>query len=80
MLGSGSAAFPRCAIGQELRVMAAKLVKTETPGIYRRHAKDCDRVGRCECPYVVVYAGRRTRFPVSWKPARVRRPWSVRRS
>jgi integrase len=42
--------------------MAAKLVKTETPGIYRRHAKDCDRVGRCECPYVVVYRGKTRTF------------------
>jgi integrase len=35
--------------------MAAKLVKTGTPGIYRRHAKECDRAGRCDCPYVVVH-------------------------
>lgn len=42
--------------------MAAKLVKTETRGIYRRHAKDCDRVGRCECPYVVVYRGKTRTF------------------
>jgi integrase len=44
------------------RVMAAKLVKTETPGIYRRHGKDCDRVGRCKCPYVVVYRGKTRTF------------------
>ena len=42
--------------------MAAKLVKTETRGIYRRHAKDCDRVGRCKCPYVVVYRGKTRTF------------------
>ena len=42
--------------------MAAKLVKTETRGIYRRHAKDCDRVGRCGCPYVVVYRGKTRTF------------------
>ena len=42
--------------------MVAKLVKTETRGIYRRHAKDCDRVGRCGCPYVVVYRGKTRTF------------------
>lgn len=42
--------------------MEAKLVKTETRGVYRRHAKDCDRVGRCECPYVVVYRGKTRTF------------------
>lgn len=33
-----------------------KLVKTSTPGIYRRHVKDCPNYegkGRCKCPYVV---------------------------
>jgi hypothetical protein len=34
--------------------MAAKLVKTGTPGIYRRHAKDCARGARRDCAYVVV--------------------------
>ncbi len=43
-------------------VMAAKLVKTETRGIYRRHGKDCDRAGRCKCPYVVVYSGKTRTF------------------
>jgi integrase len=38
--------------------MAPKLVKTATPGIYRRHAKECDRAGRCDCPYVVVHDGK----------------------
>jgi integrase len=42
--------------------MSAKLVKTGTPGIYRRHAKDCDRAGRCECPYVVVHDGKTRTF------------------
>jgi integrase len=37
--------------------MASKLARTTTPGIYRRHAKDCDRTGRCDCPYVVVHGG-----------------------
>jgi hypothetical protein len=31
----------------------AKLDTTGTPGIYRRHNKDCDRGRRCDCPYVV---------------------------
>jgi hypothetical protein len=44
--------------------MAAKLVKTKTPGVYRRHWKDCNRVGCCGCPYVVVYRGKaRTFYP-----------------
>lgn len=42
--------------------MAAKLVKTSTPGIYRRHAITCDRNGRCDCAYVVVYDGRARTF------------------
>jgi integrase len=42
--------------------MAAKLVKTSTPGIYRRHAITCDRNGRCDCAYVVVYHGRARTF------------------
>jgi integrase len=43
--------------------MAAKLTKTSAPGIYRRHAKDCDGTGRCECSYVVIYDGRKGSFP-----------------
>jgi integrase len=35
--------------------MAAKLTKSKTPGVYRRHASDCLRRGRCECSYVVVW-------------------------
>jgi hypothetical protein len=38
--------------------MAAKLTKTKTPGIFRRHVKGCDGQGRCECPYVVVWRHR----------------------
>ncbi|MEK6327503.1 MAG: site-specific integrase [Actinomycetota bacterium] len=38
--------------------MAAKLERTNTPGIFRRHAKGCDGEGRCECPYVVVWRHR----------------------
>ena len=34
--------------------MAAKLERTSTPGIFRRHVKDCGG-GRCECSYVVVW-------------------------
>jgi integrase len=42
--------------------MAAKLVQTTTPGIYRRHVKDCDRKGRCDCAYVVVYDSKAQTF------------------
>jgi len=42
--------------------MAAKLVKTSTPGIYRRHATTCHRNGRCDCPYVVVHNGKARTF------------------
>jgi hypothetical protein len=35
--------------------MAAELEKTDTPGIFRRHQKGCDRRGRCKCAYVVVW-------------------------
>jgi integrase len=38
--------------------MAAKLETTGTPGIFRRHASDCPRKGRCECSYVVVWRHR----------------------
>ncbi len=38
--------------------MAAKLVKTNIPGIYRRHAAGCARGGRCDCPYVIVWRHR----------------------
>ena len=32
-----------------------KLMKTKTPGVYRRHANGCKGDGRCKCPYVVVW-------------------------
>lgn len=38
--------------------MAAKLEKTGTPGVFRRHAGECARKGRCECSYVVVWRHR----------------------
>jgi integrase len=41
---------------------AAKLVNTGERGIYRRHAADCHRVGRCECPYVVSHDGTSSTF------------------
>lgn len=40
----------------------AKLVKTSERGIYRRHTKDCARVGRCECAYVIVHDGKTRTF------------------
>lgn len=43
--------------------MAAKLEKTKTPGIYRRHVKGCARGPRCDCSYVVVYNGKALTFP-----------------
>jgi integrase len=35
----------------------AKLTKTSTPGVFRRHKKDCGG-GRCDCAYVVVWRHR----------------------
>ncbi len=35
----------------------AKLTKTSTPGIFRRHTKGCGG-GRCDCAYVVVWRHR----------------------
>jgi hypothetical protein len=40
----------------------AKLVKTSTPGIYRRHTANCSRSGRCDCPYVVASGGKSGTF------------------
>jgi integrase len=36
----------------------AKLTKTSTPGIFRRHVKGCIGRGRCDCSYVVVWRHR----------------------
>jgi integrase len=36
----------------------SELSKTSTPGIYRAHRKGCDRKGRCDCPYVIVWRHR----------------------
>lgn len=36
----------------------AKLTKTSTPGIFRRHRKDCPGSGRCDCSYAVVWRHR----------------------
>ena len=38
--------------------MAAKLEPTSTPGVFRRHRKDCSRTGRCECAYVTTWRDR----------------------
>ena len=42
--------------------MAAKLERTSSPGIFRRHSKKCarpkPREGRCDCSYVVVWRHR----------------------
>lgn len=37
--------------------MAAKLTKTNTPGIFRRHVSGCEG-GRCDCAYVVIWRHR----------------------
>src|SRR5581483_8573312 len=37
---------------------AHKLERTSIPGIFRRHAKDCSRSGRCDCAYVIVWRHR----------------------
>lgn len=34
------------------------LEKTATPGIYRRHRKDCERNGRCDCAWVITWRHR----------------------
>jgi integrase len=36
----------------------AKLTKTKTPGIFRRHVKGCDGTDRCHCSYVVIWRHR----------------------
>ena len=36
----------------------ADLEKTGTPGIYRRHRKDCDGRDRCKCPWVITWRHR----------------------
>lgn len=36
----------------------AKLTKTSTPGIFRRHRRDCPGEGRCDCSYAVVWRHR----------------------
>lgn len=38
--------------------MAAKLERTATPGIFRRHQGGCRRDGRCGCAYVVEWRHR----------------------
>ncbi len=38
--------------------MAVKLERTKTPGVFRRHVAECDRRGRCDCAYVVVWKHR----------------------
>ena len=35
--------------------MAAKLERTGTPGVFRRHVKGCTRSDRCGCPYVTTW-------------------------
>jgi len=37
------------------QVITSKLERTNTPGIFRRHAQECDRYGRCDCPYAITW-------------------------
>jgi integrase len=36
----------------------AKLTRTSTPGVFRRHRQRCPRKGRCDCSYAVVWRHR----------------------
>jgi integrase len=47
----------------------AKLVKTKTPGIFRRHRSGCDGEGRCECSYVVVWRHRGQQHKATFRTA-----------
>jgi len=52
------------------------LTKTDTPGIFRRHATDCKRKSRCDCPYVVIWRHRGQQHKetcATFKEARERR-------
>jgi integrase len=49
---------PQDGEGGKKEAMMAKLAKTSTAGIFRRHAKGCDGKGRCECSYVLVWRHR----------------------
>jgi integrase len=44
-----------------------QLERTGTPGIFRRHTKTCDRKGRCECSYVVVWRHRGRRHTETYR-------------
>jgi integrase len=52
------------------------LVKTATPGIYRRHSQKCEAKERCECPWVIVWRHRGRQFKetcASFNEARARK-------
>lgn len=54
----------------------SQLVKTATPGIYRRHFKSCDAKGRCDCPWVIVWRDRGRQYKetcASYNEARERK-------
>lgn len=36
----------------------AKLTKTSTPGVFRRHTRGCHQSGRCDCSYVITWRHR----------------------
>lgn len=45
----------------------AKLTKTSTPGIFRRHVRDCDGEGRCSCSYVIVWRHRGKQYKETFR-------------
>lgn len=53
-------------VGRDATLMAARLEKTGTPGIFRRHVKDC-RGGRCDCRYVVVWRHRGKQYKQTFR-------------
>lgn len=62
--------------------MAAKLERTSTPGIFRRHAGGCPREGRCDCTYAAVWreaGSQRTATYSSLAEAREGRALQLRR-
>lgn len=44
--------------GRGEALIAARLEKTSIPGVFRRHSADCDRRGRCNCAYAVIWRHR----------------------
>jgi integrase len=47
----------------------ADLEKTGTPGIYRRHRKDCEAKDRCKCPWVITWRHRGKQYKETSAPS-----------